>query len=368
MVQGNIASTHRYSVDFLHAESIKDLRTDWRLLERQIRPGMFLSWHWLNSWLETLSEDPLTVKVRRRNQLVALGLFGTHTERRHGLLKSKIAYLHQTGRPAEDQIWIEYNGLLASPEHRIPATQAVVTALLASGYCDEVHLSMLPAECALPEHRHGRTLEEVSGFIRNLAALREQNTSVLEGLSSNTRYQVRRSLKRYTELYGTPSVCAAGTRAEATAMFREADTLHQQRWTDSGFKNPTFVAFHETLLKRGFDHGNVQLFRVAFGNHVIGIFHYLCDNGRACFYLQGVRSESDGKLKPGLTGHSLLMQHFLETGYDSYDFMGGDSQYKRQLADRQQNFVIQRRHNGHWRFCTEDMFRSLKQRWQQIAR
>ena len=106
-----------------------------------------------------------------------------------------------------------------------------------------------------------------------------------------------------------------------------------------------------------------SFFRLAFGGQVIGVFHFLIRRGCAYFYLQGVREETDGKLKPGLTAHCLLMQHMLEAGFDSYDFMGGDSQYKRQLADQRRGFTIQRRHSGAWRFRLEDGLRELKRRW-----
>ncbi|MHA7816373.1 MAG: GNAT family N-acetyltransferase [Pseudohaliea sp.] len=356
--------TDGYQVECLAERAATTLEADWRRLEAEIAPPPFLRWDWFSTWLAQQGGRALVVRVHQGQALVALGAFGLTAERRHGVLRSTVASLHQGGNPRDDQVWVEYNGLLALPGHETAAADAVVTALLASGRCDEVHLSMAPAEQALPGHRHGRVLQEIPGFLRDLGALRDLGKDVLEGLSGNTRYQVRRSLRRYEARHGPPAVEAARTLDEALAFFHRAGSWHRQRWHDSGFANPAFVSFHETLLKRGFGHGTVQLFRVTFGEHVIGVFYFLIGERRAYFYLQGVPGEEDGRLKPGLTGHCLLMQHFLEAGYDSYDFMGGDSQYKRQLADRRQDFIIQRRHNGHWRFRAEDALRRLKQRWQ----
>ena len=55
-------------------------------------------------------------------------------------------------------------------------------------------------------------------------------------------------------------------------------------------------------------------------------------NKKVYFYLQGVSYEADNKLKPGLVAHSLITQYYLNKGMNLYDYMGGYSQYKTQLA------------------------------------
>jgi CelD/BcsL family acetyltransferase involved in cellulose biosynthesis len=230
---------------------------------------------------------------------------------------------------------------------------------------------MLPADAgeallgALP---HGRVYQAVTGWERDLATLRSRGHSVLEGLSSNTRAQVRRSIRRYEARDGALSLRRAQSLAEAREAWELAGTWHRARWPDSGFNNPQFMNFHATLLKRGFDHGAVRLYRVAFGDETIAVCHYLCEGGAlgeggtVRFYLQGVRPEADGHLKPGLTAHCVLMQHFLDEGWDSYDFMGGDSRYKRQLADRRREFLSLRVHDGSARQRLRDVARALRTR------
>jgi len=336
-----------------------DLEERWRELEARVTPGAFLGWLWVGSWLECYAPRGVLIEVHDAGgRTAALGLFAVAG--RQGLL-------HQTGDEARDQIWIEYNGLLADDNARWDALATAVRALLRETPCREAHLSMLPAtlgEALRDALRHVRVYQEVTGWERDLAALRRQGRSVLEGLSSNTRQQVRRSIRGYQARDGGLSVRRAETLDEALEAWELAGEWHRARWQDSGFANPEFARFHTLLLKRGFDHGAVRLYRVAFGTETIAVCHFLCDGGTARFYLQGVRPEADGRLKPGLTAHSVLMQQFLDEGWDSYDFMGGDSQYKRQLADRRTRFLTLRVHDGSVGHRLRDVARGLRARIQ----
>ncbi len=345
------------------------IEADWRRLEAAIEPRFFRSWTWIGTWLELTTATVVTARVFRGDHLIAIGLFGVTTETRHGVLRSRVAHLHQSGKVEEDQPWIEYNGLLADSSDQHAALTAVVATLFEDGYCDEVHLSMLEdrencgsAMASLAAFSPRVMLSE-TGRWRDLAASREAGVRVVERLSANSRQQLRRGLRRYSELHGEAWIDTANDADEAVTMLHEAGMWHSQRWSDSGFTNPMFVRFHEGLIKRAFDHGSVGLYRVRFGEHSVGVFYFLFDAERAYFYLQGVRKEPDTKLKPGLVGHLLLMEHFLDYGMAEYDFMGGDSQYKRQLADRETAFLSLRLHRGDLRFRFEDRLRRIKNRF-----
>ena len=349
----------RYEVAIAPLASITELAQQWHALEQRVQPAAFLRWHWIHSWLTSYSPSPLVVHVHSGGELVALGLVVVRQETRRGLLRSRVAYLHQTGDPRQDQIWVEYNGLLAAPDHHAPALSACARALLFQGFADELRLSMVEANSAPTGLRVDQT---VRGYASNLAQRRAAGQDVLQGLSANTRYQIRRALRGFAQRYGEPALQVAASPEEALQMFQEAGQWHRQRWHDSGFNNPAFTDFHEQLIKRGVDHNTVSLLRVSAGDHVVGVFFYLLAGRTVHFYLQGVAPEANGKLKPGLMSHALLMQHFLELGFDVYDFMGGESQYKQQLADTTTHFMMLHQHNGHWRFRLEDLARRLRRR------
>ncbi|MEM1189217.1 MAG: GNAT family N-acetyltransferase [Pseudomonadota bacterium] len=312
---------------------------------------------WISTWLDCHEPKGVLAEVRDEGQTALIGIFA---------VRKGLAFLNQSGYPDRDQIWIEYNGLVGREELQAPALIDATLALFRERHAAEVHLSMLPRDLgeallgALPK---ARIYQQVTGWERDLAELRRQGMSVLDALSANTRYQIRRSIRGYEQRYGPLRVSGASTLAEAMDIWRAAGAWHTNRWPDSGFANPSFLTFHETLLKRGFDHGAVRLFRVTSGATTIAALYFLLDGGNARFYLQGVKPEPDGKLKPGLTAHCLLMQKLLDEGWDSYDFMGGDSQYKRQLADRRREFLSLRVHNGSLRHRISDVARLIRDRF-----
>lgn len=355
-----------YELEILPLGNLASLCDTWTILENRVRPPVFLRWLWISTWLDTYMPNAILVKVKYRRSTVGLGLFCKKTGTRRRLMSSRRLLLHQTGEAAQDQIWMEYNGLLALPMHEVPSLELAVAKLIAEHNCDEVHLSMLPRETgaalssALPT---ARISQGITGYLRHLGHAREQGDDILAALSPNTRYQIRRSIRGYTARYGEPRIEAARDVDDALAAFHEAGIWHRQRWPDSGFDNPAFTAFHETLIKRGFDHNNAMLYRVIAGDHPVGVFFYLRSDQCVHFYLQGVAPESDGKLKPGLMSHALLMQHFMEQGYSHYDFMGGDSQYKQQLADETIEFMTIDVHNGALRFRLEDCARRARNVW-----
>jgi CelD/BcsL family acetyltransferase involved in cellulose biosynthesis len=337
-------------------DAARDLAAQWRDLETRAAPNTFLSWLWMGTWLDCYRPDGYLVSVHAGGSPIALGLFAQ---------RDNVCLLHQTGIKAQDQIWIEYNGLLAEPGQEAPALLVAAQAMLTNPHCSMLHLSMLPegvGHAVLSAFPSARIYQLVTGWQRDLASVRRQGGGILDALSANTRAQVRRSLRGYERRYGSASVERLETLEDALDAWREAGDRHRARWQDSGFRNPAFTDFHERLLKHGLDHGNVRLYRVAFGDTTVGVFHYLCDRGTVRFYLQGVKPEGDSKLKPGLTAHCLLMQHFLDDGWDNYDFMGGDSQYKRQLADRRTEFMTLRIHDGSMGHRLADVARGLRDR------
>ncbi|MEO0438411.1 MAG: GNAT family N-acetyltransferase [Pseudomonadota bacterium] len=329
-----------------------ELKSEWLKLEQLTAAPIFLHWLWIGTWLETQKTPVLVARAKIQEKLIAIACLGR---------KSKSTWLHQTGDAQQDQIWIEYNGVLAQEEVAASALAAIVRTLQEDRRTSTVHLSMLNESVArslLQSLPHCRVYQEQIGWKRDLSRLRAAaNKPLIEGLSANTRAQIRRSIRRYEELYGKAQIVRLRDIVSAEMAFEQAGEWHKKRWTDSGFYNPSFVLFHKTLLKRGLDHGKAQVFQVMFGTHVIGVFYYLCDGKNARFYLQGVRYETDKKLKPGLTGHSLLMQHFLDEGWDTYDFMGGDSQYKRQLADIPVAFTTLKVHSGNFTSRIADFLR-----------
>ena len=346
------SSDDTLSVSFSPITERARLAQEWKAFQVKSVVPFFLSWDWIGPWMEQAdSHQMLLATVTKAQVPAAMGIF---------CIRDGTACLHQYGIPSLDQIWIEYNGLLTSSAFANSALIATVRALLQQKLCKRVYLSMLPASAAksiFEEVPFARIYDDSVGWKTDLGHLRNQGSDVLDSLSANTRGQIRRAIRLYESTYGDLVLARVNAPLVMERVWKQARDWHQVRWADSGFKNESFRSFHAILLKRGLDHGQASLYTVTFGTRLIGVFYFLFDTDSVRFYLQGLRSESDNKMKPGLVGHAVLMQHFMDSGWNNYDFMGGDHRYKRQLGKIRTEFSTVVVHNGNLRARIEDRLR-----------
>jgi len=172
----------------------------------------------------------------------------------------------------------------------------------------------------------------------DLSLLRKEGKTYESTLSSNTRQQIRRSARFYEELLGPIAITLAAGCAEALQFFNELTDLHQKSWVAKGergvFSSAKFVAFHRRLIERTFPRNGVHLLRVSAGLTTIGVLYSFFYCGRVYFYQSGFAYYDDTRSKPGMVTHFLGINYYLNFRPDviEYDFLAGDSQYKRSLA------------------------------------
>ena len=356
-----------YCIDISKNLDLNRLKATWLNLEAKNNGlSFFHSWEWIETWLHIYKPEVLLVSAKHEGKTVALGLFGQSQETRHHLIKSNQIRLFQTGDQQEDQIWVEFNDFLCHPDHREEASKACLNALLSDKYrCDEIVISMIlksRAESLLKNFNHASISLSTPAFKTNLQQLSANKGHYLDSLSRNTRYQINHSKKKYENLYGTLKLSFAGNMTQALQYWEQAGELHIKRWHDSGFQNPKFVSFHKELMIKNFDSGLIDVAKITAGNHLVAIIYNIIYKKNVYFYLQGLQSETDGKLKPGLTAHSMLIEHYLQQGMNAYDFMGGYSQYKKQLSQAAENLLIIKIQKPLLKFRVENIARSIKQK------
>jgi CelD/BcsL family acetyltransferase involved in cellulose biosynthesis len=242
-----------------------------------------------------------------------------------------------------DCLTVEYNGILADREGaREIARTAIGHMVQGVAGWDELRLSGIPAAGAIDYAALAaelglsvRTLARSDCRYVDLARIRAEGGTHLDQVSSNTRYQVRRALRRY-EARGKVALAVAQDSGEALARFDELKRLHQAAWTARGepgsFANPFFEEFHRALIARTAGTGETQLVRVAAGETTVGILYNFSWRGRIHAYQSGFAFETDNAVKPGLVSHALAIEHAFSAGADIYDFMAGEAQHKASLA------------------------------------
>ncbi|HLY45618.1 MAG TPA: GNAT family N-acetyltransferase [Stellaceae bacterium] len=308
----------------------------WRDLEARADGSFFQSWAWVGCLASERFPNPVLLQAREGGVAVALGLFN----RRRRLGGSDLL-LNESGIARFDSVFVEHNGFLIERDRAAGSIAECLEAVIgARGRRPRrVVLSGIP-ESYLAALRHGPYPHAIRAtraapFV-DLRALRQQGEGYLDRLSANTRYQLRRSRRRY-EAAGELSLRRAESIAETRDFLGRLAELHQRYWTGRGrpgaFANADFRRFHDTLIDRAFASGAIDLMRVSAGGQAIGYLYNLRYRGTVYAYQSGFDyAASDAQRKPGLTCHHLAIERYLAEGAERYDFLAGGDRYKLSLS------------------------------------
>lgn len=303
--------------------------------------SFFLSPDWVGAWLETFGIEARAKVIVWLKEGIPTGAV-VLAERVAWLafVPLRRLYFHTAGEAPGDEVAVEHVTALAVPPFAAEVRAALVKLIRERTWdefvlngVDETTLTQLSH--ALPELRV--ETEWRPTYLVDLARLRASGARYDSVLSTNSRAQLRRSVKLYRER-GEPTITFAATAEEALEMLGELVVLHHKRWREQGEPGAfSYVcrAFHERLIKRAFPRGGVQLVRVSAGHEPIGLLYNFVQDGVVSFYQSGLRFEEDNRLKPGQTCHALMIQECLDRGFDVYDFLAseaGGSRYKESLS------------------------------------
>ncbi len=329
----------------VHAHSWKEwaaLSPAWDSLAPGCQASFFLSTAWVDTWLRIYGPqlEPEIVLLREGGEPVAACLLVRRTFWRKFVPVRRI-YLNCAGEDEAESTCIEYNRLLCLPGRERDSMSALRAHLNSTAW-DEMALDGwenggedLASGCRI------ETRQRPCYYV-DLASLRAAGSNYDSVLSSNTRQQIRRSIRLYEETYGPLQLAQAAGPGEALRFLDELAELHQKSWTGRGkagvFASERFFEFHRGLIRRsGWPDGSVHLLRVTAGTEVIGLLHSFFHGGRIWFYQSGFAYQADNRGKPGLVTHYLAINHYLanDARVAEYDLLAGDSQYKRSLAKDQ---------------------------------
>jgi len=343
------------------------LRALWTELEARSNITFYLSWSWIGAWIEEAGMPDLVLVGRAGGEPVCLGLLRRGVQRRHGFVRSRTLYLHETGDEEKDVIFIEYNGLLT--DRRFGRLEPRALAFLREvGGFDEVQLGGVAedgyeAVRAAGYRTHVHALK-TTAFV-DLKAIRAAGGDYLASISSNTRYQIRRALRIY-EGRGPLTLQPALSVAEALAFFDAMGELHERAWRQKSeggaWRFPFLLAFHRRLIAASFPDGGIEIVRIACGEAPIGYIHCLVRDGWFGSYLSGFAYEADNKVKPGLVSFYLYIEEKLKSSGDIFDFLAGDHRYKTSLGEPGPNMYWFRVQERRPQLMLEAALRWVKQR------
>jgi len=301
--------------------------------ELNVNPFLRFSWHY--SWVLSLPTEPNFVIFKQNADIVGYAFYTV--KQASPFLPVNLCYLNQMGDPKFDQVWVEFNNVVCIPSLENECIDTFIKLVMKKHKVSKLSISM----CSKPnawEHaantlKYSFTKEETFAYRRCLHDIQNID-DVLNGFSKNTRNKVRRAIRSAESNFGELSI-KNYNRAEATTFLSKLGKLHIQQWGStvhgSGFSNPFFVKHHNTLCKRFFE--DVGMVEVKAGEMTLGYSYNLVYGDQVYFYCSGINDDAKrNKLKPGYVLHTLLMAYYAKLGFHFYDFMAGESQYKRSLS------------------------------------
>ena len=304
-------------------------------LSEQYARSPFTQWAWFDAWTQSLPFTPLLFAFFVDDKPIGFTFLHISEERRKGFC-FKRGWINQTGQQRLDQTWIEYNQLVCKPGYQQTCIEALIGHLTRHRLCDELYVSMT-ADVTFWQNAAGHAA--IDGFATPAYALDMSACGTIEQLlelfSANTRRQLKKAYRLVEQALGHVRVERANTDNWAT-FFAELAHWHKEKWHNSpegsGFANDVFIRHHQHLLSA--HPSKTLLIRVLAGTEILGYAYYLLKFPRVYFYCSGVNhSLANGAWKPGLLMHVEAMQLFAQQGYNIYDFLAGEAQYKRSLSN-----------------------------------
>ncbi len=312
---------------------------EWEALYAQAAdPSFFHSPEWMRSWLEGA---PVDARLNRICASVAgapklMGAFSV-APRKPPLLGLRESWFHEFGEAQRDAVYAEYVDFLAAGEASHELRRDAVCAIIeenesADGFvfrnlADDM-MSAVFSAAAICE-MSGRVLNEQPVYGCDLAG-----DDFMDGLSASLQSKIRRAVRLYEER-GPLSVRIAGTPEEKAAAWDRLKTLHKSGWAARGkpgvFDNPHLTAFHERLQKNAPD--DCHLFEVKAGDDVIAVLYNFVHGKEVMNYQSGFKFEDDNRLTPGFVAHALAAQHYQKAGFEIYDLLAGEANYKSRLGE-----------------------------------
>ncbi|HEX5513563.1 MAG TPA: GNAT family N-acetyltransferase, partial [Gammaproteobacteria bacterium] len=240
----------------------------WRSLIATGNYSYFLSWAWVETWLDTLGERGLPLElavVHDADGDVAAFFLGRRKRVRHGMISSRTLFFNATGDRSVDCLYIEYNAIPC--RRQITGGLERLLGLLPKNWDELVLPGLDPAQFPGSVLGAGagagagagqrRTVHEKQqpAHAVDLERVRACGGDYLSLLGTNVRSQIRRSQRLYREM-GEARLEAASSVGQALAAFDEMLELHRDAWARRGrrsnFDTPYVSGFHRRLIERRF--------------------------------------------------------------------------------------------------------------------
>ena len=333
------AENHRFSTRLLTGEEFSQYREPWnKLLDSSRSESFFLKWEWIYTFWETTDEKDAILQVwlcHDGTELIGIAPFYTYSTTFMKMPVRKMAFLG-------DRVASDYMDIFAAPGyeeiccqevlHRVRFNSAVAYDLLElDGICTDSNLyRYLAAGCDA-----NRDMYLLPRFDCPRTMLESSFEKYVRRLSASTRYSLGRKQRKLERDFGE-AVIEHLDMKENPKMLGVLFDLHKQRWDELKDKTSTFSSayresFNNKLLQL-LDEGNGFFSCMSIDGEPVSIMYVFVYKNNAFFYQNGWNPVF-ASYGVGILNIQHAIQHALEAGCKSFDFLRGEEAYKYKFCE-----------------------------------
>ncbi|WP_158971631.1 GNAT family N-acetyltransferase [Paraglaciecola sp. L3A3] len=330
----------KVSVSHYALEDENTLKNKWTSLFLSSKQCVFLDWNWISAWLQSIPSTVLVIEANVNNKPVGLGLCCEKTKRVFfNSFAIQTLWLHKYGDDLVDQTWIEHNDFLLDIKYEEEVRAALLEYIKSKlNRWHEFYVGM-SQQSLLTKFEEvlgpSRTIVHSADFSVDLSQMQDVS-QYLSSLSKNTRSQINRSQKLLNQL-GEVKLTIAKTEQEKQNFFQLISLFHQQKWRDtelgSGFDNTTFVNFHKSIIIKDVNNSYSDIYALELNGEALALLYLLKTKDAWYFYLSGIQTHSDNRIKIGLLAHTLVIEQAIKCNIQKYSFLAGDARYKQSMSN-----------------------------------
>lgn len=358
----------KINVEIEPLHSIEQIKHKWNYIYSNSEENFFLSWPWINAWLEsTLNEfDAFAVIAEIRDKPIGVAVFVEVKSHRYKILSTKQWWLHKTGNERHDQVWIEQNDFLLDKDHACLTRQAMWRQIVKQEpNMDEFIIGVSNNDTikahqkCLPDYLKWDFIES-KGWSAEL-----ENWPDFEAYWQSRSKSFRNQISK-TDKILTAQKIDISIRTDNLAFkqgLELAEPWHKTQWgKESGFVNDLFIK-HFSLISNDKDDtikSNLFTLKIALDNTPIAVCLGFYTSTTLYFYLSAQEKIKDNKLKIGLYLHYQAIKWCFENNIQCYDFLAGDYRYKRSFANKSTHFYLTHFQRNAFKFKLENQLKKLK--------
>jgi CelD/BcsL family acetyltransferase involved in cellulose biosynthesis len=337
------------------AAALARLAVPWRaLLDRAAAPSPSKTPTWLLAWwrqfggVDGRKLCAIALYDATTSELVALIPLCRRTVMVRRVLPIRRVELLATGEDQADEICSDYTGAIVAAGYEEEAAAETARLLVGGrlGGFDQLAMRRMSGEDPFPG-----ALAAALGRAGLQASVEEDSScpyvplpktfeAYRQSLDRDRRYVVTRSLRELDKWAGPAGYSRVVARTPAQLAEGRAilHALHSERWSANGhdgvFASDRFARFHDDVMTALLDgpDGRLELQWLVVAGQPVAVLYNIVYRGRVYFYQSGRKLDVPKGMKPGLAAHALALGAAMEDGHSEYDFLAGNSQYKRQLA------------------------------------